>query len=192
MFIEEPSLEDERVRARYEEVRSDMGYVMNYARAWGWIPEVEATFRQARLALDATTGLSPRERALVVVASAATFTDAGCSLAWGKKLATLSDAETAATIVSGGDATTLTARERELVRWARRVVTDANATTRDHVGELRSVGFGEREIVEATVLVAFRVAFAMVNDALGVLPDRELLQAAPDVLRNAVTFGRCP
>jgi len=192
MFIEEPSTDDERVRARYEEMRSEMGYVMNYARAWGWVPDVELAFRQARMKLDETTALSPRERATIVVASVATLEDAGCSLAWGKKLAGLTDADTATAVVTGSDSTTMTARERALARWARDVVADPNRTTREDVAALRTAGFSEREIVEATVLVAFRVAFAMVNDALGVVVDRQLVEGAPDGVRNAVTFGRRP
>jgi hypothetical protein len=48
----------------------------------------------------------------------------------------------------------------------------------------------EREIFEATVFVALRLAFSTVNDALGVRPDWQVADAVPPEVRRAVTFGR--
>jgi hypothetical protein len=55
---------------------------------------------------------------------------------------------------------------------------------------LREVGPGEREIFEATLFIAFRLAFSTVNDALGARPDRQLAEQAPAELRAAVDCGR--
>ena len=41
-----------------------------------------------------------------------------------------------------------------------------------------------------TAFVALRVAFATVNDALGAQPDPELLERAPSLVTEAVTWGR--
>ena len=53
-------------------------------------------------------------------------------------------------------------------------------------------GLSDRAIFEATAHIAFRLAFSTVNDALGAAPDAQVAEAAPDVLREAVTFGRPP
>jgi hypothetical protein len=70
------------------------------------------------------------------------------------------------------------------------VVTNPNGTTTEDIAKLRATGFAEREIAEATIFVAFRIAFSTVNDALGACPDRELVDAAPREVVDAVTFGR--
>jgi alkylhydroperoxidase family enzyme len=51
-------------------------------------------------------------------------------------------------------------------------VRDPNATTKADIERLRELGLGDREIFEATVLVAFRLAFSTINDALGAAPDK--------------------
>ena len=43
------------------------------------------------------------------------------------------------------------------------------------------------EIFEATAFVAFRLAFSTVNDALGAQPDWQLVAAAPQRVRAAVS-----
>ena len=58
------------------------------------------------------------------------------------------------------------------------------------VNALRAAGFTEKEIVEATVFIAFRLAFSTVNDALGVAPDWQLAKSVPNEVSAAVSFGR--
>ncbi len=55
---------------------------------------------------------------------------------------------------------------------------------------LRDVGFDDAEIFAITALVALRIAFSTVNDALGASPDAALRSAAPGAVLDAVTFGR--
>ena len=69
---------------------------------------------------------------------------------------------------------------------------DPNATSADDVQSLRDIGLSDRAIFEATAHIAFRLAFSRVNDALGAAPDAQVVEAAPEVLREAVTFGRPP
>jgi hypothetical protein len=64
----------------------------------------------------------------MVAATAAARGDSYCSLAWGTKLANLSDAATAAQVIRG-EHENLFGREAALARWSRRVVDDPNATT---------------------------------------------------------------
>ena len=79
-----------------------------------------------------------------------------------------------------------------LAAWTRRLVEDPNSSTSDDVMRLRAVGLGDKEIFEATTFVAFRLALSTVNDALGAEPDRQLVDAAPDSIREAVRYGRPP
>ena len=115
--------------------------------------------------------------------------DSYCSLAWGVRLAGMSDEETAAAVLRGDEAA-LSERETALADWSRRVVTDPNATTEADAQRLRDAGLSDREIFEATTLIAFRLAFSTVNDALGARPDAQLAEKAPKLVREAVTFGR--
>jgi hypothetical protein len=55
---------------------------------------------------------------------------------------------------------------------------------------LRQAGLSEQEIFEATALIAFRMAFSTINDALGARPDPQLADRAPRLVRDAVTYGR--
>jgi hypothetical protein len=71
-------------------------------------------------------------------------------------------------------------------------VRDPNATTKADIERLRELGLGDREIFEATVLVAFRLAFSTINDALGAAPDKQLADTAPAPVRAAVDYGRPP
>ena len=80
--------------------------------------------------------------------------DSYCSLAWGRRLASTSDGETAASVLRGDPDAALDRRERALAAWARIAATDPNATTASDVAALRDAGLGEREIFEATALVA--------------------------------------
>jgi alkylhydroperoxidase family enzyme len=138
----------------------------------------------------ASTTLTPRELALLVCASARALGDSYCALAWGAKLAALTDESIAAAVLRGAAPDALTARESALHRWAGRVARDPNAIAAPDVEALREAGLSEREIFEATAFVAFRVAFSTVNDALGARPDRELADAAPAAVRAAITYGR--
>ena len=77
----------------------------------------------------------------------------------------------------------------EIERWQhgpQKVAKDPTGTVSADIAKLRETGFTEREIVEATMFIAFRVAFSSVNDALGINPDWELVAAAPQEVVQAV------
>ncbi|TYB34464.1 hypothetical protein FXF50_27845 [Micromonospora sp. AP08] len=177
------------VTAAYEGDLTSDGYVNNLTRVWCWRPDVLASFQALRADLLAGSGLSPREVAVLVAATAAARGDAYCALAWGARLADLSDEATAAQVLRGVDGD-LSERENALAAWSRQVVRDPNAATEAHVERLRDAGLGDQEIFEATTLIAFRLAFSTVNDALGARPDPQLAEKAPRLVREAVTFGR--
>jgi uncharacterized peroxidase-related enzyme len=191
MFLGEPPA-DEATEAAYAADRDSDGYVGNVTRLWCWRPDLLTSFAELRVSVMASSLLNDRERAVLVTAAVAARNDSYCSLAWGPRLAELTEDETAAQIIADAPAPALSERESALAAWARKVVRDPNATTSDDVGHLREVGLGEREIFEATAFIAFRLAFSTVNAALGAAPDRQLADEAPEVVRAAVTFGRPP
>ena len=167
------------------------GYVMNLTRLWSWRPDVLDAFSGTRATLLDDCELTEADIALLVAATAAARSDSYCSLAWGRKLATFIGPDAAGSVIAGG-LDGLDERAQALTLWARQVVADPNDTSTDDVQNLRDVGLSDRAIFEATSHIAFRLAFSTVNDALGAAPDLQAAEAAPDAVREAVTFGRPP
>ena len=191
MFLGEPPA-SEATEAAYAADRDSDGYVGSVTRLWCWQPDLLTSFAALRANLMKNSALTDREWAVLVTSTAAECNDSYCSLAWGPRLAELTDDETAAQVIAGGRTPALSEREAALAAWARTVVRDPNATTSDDVVGLREVGLGDREIFEATAFIAFRLAFSTVNDALGAAPDRQLADEAPELVRAAVSYGRPP
>jgi len=189
MFLSEPAAGDAS-RRLFEDALASDGYVMNLARLWVWRPDVFENFVALRSQLTSASSLSPRELAVLVCTTASTLRDSYCSLAWGARLAKAADPEAAAAVLHGTPPESLSPRERALAAWARQVTRDPNGTAARDVDALRNAGLSEKEIFEATLFVGLRAAFSMVNDALGVEPDWQVAEAAPQAVRDAVTYGR--
>jgi len=166
------------------------GFVMNLARTWAWRSDVYDGFGALRDQLTSNSTLTKRDQAVVVCATAAERGDSYCCLAWGRPLSHEAGPAVAAAVIAGADADGLSARDKAIAAWARKVVANPNATTPEDVQALREIGFGEREIFEITAFVAFRLAFSTINDALGIRPDWQLLETLPEEVRNSVKFGR--
>ena len=191
MFLPVPKVTD-AVERIYKSNQAAQGFVMNLTSAWAWRPDVFESFASLRNQLTSSSSLSKRDQAVLVCATASQLQDSYCSLAWGKTLAAEAGAATAAAVLAGGDDTALTARDRALAAWARKIVADPNSTTPPDIVTLRSAGLDDCAIFEATAFVAFRLAFSTVNDALGANPDWQLFNTAPPEVRSAVTYGRPP
>ena len=189
MFLQIPT-DNEATARLYQNDMEQQGFVMNLSRLWAWRPEVCEAFGALRTQLTGNSSLSNRELAVIVCATAASLGDSYCALAWGKKLAAAVDPSAAAAVLQATENDGLTARDQALSVWARKVARNPNGTTQQDVEALRTAGFSEREIFEATAFVAFRLAFSTINDALGVKPDWQLAAAAPVEVNKAVTFGR--
>lgn len=189
MFLGAPPA-TEATDTAFDEDREADGYVWNFTRLWGWRPDVYFSFAALRTLLTDASALTDRDRAVLVTATAAERNDSYCSLAWGTRLAALTDEVTAAQTIAGDPAPELSDREAVLAAWARQVVRDPNATTEGDIARLRDVGLSDREIFEATAFVAFRLALSTINDALGAAPDKQLADAAPPAVRAAVSYGR--
>jgi uncharacterized peroxidase-related enzyme len=188
MFLDEPNSAD--AQTYLEKDRVQTGYVMNLERAWAWRPDVAEAFAIVRQQLLAGSSLTPREIALLVCATARALGDPYCSLAWGTRLAGLRGASAVAEVLRGVDPAASTPREIALRRWAEQVVNDPGSASALDVEKLRIAGLSDREIFEATVHVAFRLAFSTVNGALGMLPDHQLVVEAPPQIRAEITYGR--
>lgn len=184
-----PAAPSEDVDRLFADDVEEVGYVMNLSRGWAHVPAAQQGLFELMTTVVRAGSLSFRQRAVLVTATAGAFGDSYCALAWGSRLAGVSDDRVAAAVVRGDDEG-LDDAERALARWARRVARDPNGTEQADVQELRDAGFDDPQIFAVTVFVALRLAFSTVNDALGSLPDRELRESAPSALLEAVSFGR--
>jgi alkylhydroperoxidase family enzyme len=135
------------------------------------------------------SGLTFRQRGILVTAAASALGDSYCSLAWGGKLGKASDPALAAGVLNGSDAG-LTDQEKAMAAWARKVARDPNATTSADIQALRDCGLDDGQIFAVTAFVALRLAFSTINDSLGAQPDQQLAGSLPPEVREAVTYGR--
>jgi len=187
-FLSEPEASPE-VQALYAEDLTDSGYVWNVSRLWAHQPGTQEQLFKLMSQAFRPSGLSFRQRGILVTAAASALGDSYCSLAWGGKLGADSGAGTAAGVLTGSDAG-LTEPEKAMAAWARKVAKDPNATTEADVQALRDAGLDDGQIFAITAFVALRLAFSTVNDALGAQPDAQLAGSLPDEVRAAVTYGR--
>jgi uncharacterized peroxidase-related enzyme len=187
-FLGDPAVSPQ-VQALYDEDLADDGYVWNVSRLWGHQPDTMTGLFELMSQAFRPSGLSFRQRGILVTAAASALGDSYCSLAWGGKLGKASDAAIAAGVLNGSDAG-LTDQEKAMAAWARKVATNPNATTSADVQALRDAGLDDGQIFAITAFVAFRLAFSTINDSLGAQPDAELAQSLPPEVREAVTYGR--
>jgi len=189
-FLSEPELSP-AVQSLYDEDLADSGYVWNVSRLWAHQPQAQRDLFGLMSRAFAPSGLTFRQRGILVAAAASALGDSYCSLAWGGKLAGASAAELAAGVLAGTDAG-LSDQEQALAAWARKVARDPNGTTEADVQALRDAGLDDGQIFAVTAFVALRLAFSTVNDALGAQPDAQLAQSLPAAVRAAVDYGRPP
>jgi uncharacterized protein YciW len=177
------------VQGLYDSDIEQLGFVMNLSALWAQQPSLhDGLFDTINRAARAA-GLTFRQRGILVAAAASTLGDSYCSLAWGKKLAGVAGADLAGGVLRGDDRR-LDPGERALTDWARKVCRDPSSTKAEDVQPLRDAGYNDAQIFAITTFIALRVAFAVVNDALGALPDHELMETAPAPVRDAITYGR--
>jgi uncharacterized peroxidase-related enzyme len=187
-FLQRAEVSDAAKRLFDEDIEQ-MGFVMNVSRLWAYQPGALSRLFDLMAEVTSARPFTGRERGILVTACASALGDSYCSLAWGTRLAERGGPRLAAGILRGEDEG-LSAAERAMAAWARRIVRDPNGTSLIDVQELKEAGFSDADIFAMTVYVALRVALSAVNDALGVRPDAEYLVKAPAAVRDAVTFGR--
>jgi uncharacterized peroxidase-related enzyme len=187
-FLQEPPVSSS-VQALYDDDLAGDGYIWNLSRLWAHQPETLKRLFELMSQAFTPSGLTFRQRGILVTAAASALGDSYCSLAWGGKLGTASDAAVAAGVLNGSD-TGLTDKEKAMAAWARKVATDPNATTPADIQALRDSGLDDGQIFAITSFVALRLAFSTINDALGTQPDAQLALSVPRQVREAVTYGR--
>jgi alkylhydroperoxidase family enzyme len=180
-FLNEPPL-SAQAQALYDEDLTEDGFVWNVSRLWAHQPDTMQQLFALMSGAFRPSGLTFRQRGILVTAAASALGDSYCSLAWGGKLSKASDAGVAAGVLTG--------QEKAMAAWARKVARDPNATTPADVQALRDAGLDDEQIFAITTFVALRLAFSTVNDALGAQPDAQLAQSLPPEVREAVTWGR--
>ena len=188
-FLSEPDPTPD-VTALYESDVADHGYVMNLSRVWGHHPPAQEALSAQLQEMTELAGLGFRDRGILVSATASSYGDSYCALAWGNRLATASDGGTAAGVLTWDDAGLDDERERALAAWARKVARDPCRTTAEDVAALRAVGYDDRQVLAITTYVALRMAFSTVNAALGARPDDELRTDGDPAVAGVVTWGR--
>ena len=187
-FLNEPPV-SAQAQALYDQDLADDGYVRNVSRLWAHQPDTMGRLLELMSQAFTPSGLTFRQRGILVLAAASTLGDSYCSLAWGGKLGKASDATVAAGVLTGSDAG-LTGQEKAMAAWARKVAKDPNATTPADIQALRDSGVDDGQIFAITAFVALRLAFSTINDALGAQPDAQLAESLPQQTRQAVTYGR--
>jgi uncharacterized peroxidase-related enzyme len=187
-FLEESPMSPQAHRLFDEDLAED-GFVSNVSRLWAHQPDTLRRLFELMSGAFGASGLTFRQRGILVTAAASTLGDSYCSLGWGGKLAQASDPALAAGVLTGGDAG-LTDQEKAIADWARKVARDPNATTPADIQALRDCGLDDGQIFAVTAFVALRLAFSTVNDSLGAQPDAELARSLPEEVREAVTYGR--
>jgi uncharacterized peroxidase-related enzyme len=187
-FLSEPEPSPD-AQALYDEDLADGGYVSNVSRLWAHQPGTVTALFDLMSQAFRPSGLTFRQRGILVTAAASSLGDSYCSLAWGGKLGNASEPTTAAGVLNGSD-TGLTDQEKAMAAWARKVAKDPNATTPADIQALRDSGLDDGQIFAITTFVALRLAFSTVNDALGAQPDAQLAQSLPPEVREAVVYGR--
>ena len=188
IFLAEPAVSAE-VQELYDGDLAESGYVWNVTRLWAHQPDTLKQLFALMSQAFKRSGLSFRQRGILVVSAAAALGDSYCTLAWSGKLGQAEDHALVAALLDGSGAG-LTDQEKALAAWARKVARDPNATEATDVQALREAGLDDGQIFAVTAFVALRLAFSTVNDALGAQPDAPLAQALPAEVREAVTYGR--
>jgi uncharacterized peroxidase-related enzyme len=178
-----------QVQALYDEDLAESGYVWNVSRLWAYQPETVHRLFELMSQAFKPSGLTFRQRGILVTAAASALGDSYCSVAWGAKLAGATDPGLAAGVLKGGDGD-LSEQEKAMAAWARKIVKDPNSTTAADVEGLRDAGLNDDQIFAITAFAALRLAFSTINDSLGAQPDRQLVESAPREVVDAVTYGR--
>src|SRR3954469_24783977 len=93
-FLPEPPVTP-AVQALYDQDVADDGYVMNVSRVDGYLPEAMQRLLDLANETFEASGLGPRQKAILVVATASALGDSYCSLVWGGRLAEAADAAVA-------------------------------------------------------------------------------------------------
>ncbi|MBB6180890.1 carboxymuconolactone decarboxylase family protein [Pseudorhizobium flavum] len=189
-FISTPGPEaGDATAAMYVSAEESYGYLPNMYRIFGHRPEVMEKW--GALLASIRGHMSLRRYELVTLAAARELKSSYCMLAHGSVLLRegFSETQLADTATDGAHAP-LDEAEREMMRFAAKVVRDATSITREDVGRLKAQGFTDAEIFDITEAAAVRCFFSKTLDALGAEPDAAYRERLPANLVQTLTVGR--
>lgn len=189
-FLEEPAPSAGQEKL-YAEDLADDGYVWDLTRVWAHQPEAHEQLMRLFDATADAAGLTPRDKAVIVLAQAAAIGDSYCAVAWGKRLTDWSDPHTAIAALTADDEP-FSEREQALAAWARTVARSPGSSTPQDIQRLRDSGFSEPQIAALTIYAGLRTAFSSINGSLGARPDMALAETVDPGVRDAITWGRTP
>lgn len=176
------------VLAMYARQEGAWGYVPDYAKVFCHRPELMA--RWGKLLAEVKRPVDARRLELVTFAAAHEMRHSSCALAHGRTLAGIIGKDAVIAMAEGRDTDVLSEAELAIVRYARRVASDASQITAEEVAALREVhGLSDADIFDVAAIAASRAFFTKVLDAVGSEPDREF-SAMDEDLRLALTVGR--
>jgi uncharacterized peroxidase-related enzyme len=175
------------VREMYARQQAAYGYVPNYAKVFGDRPEIMGLW--AKLLSGIRRNIEPRRFELVTLAAAQALGSSYCCLAHGKVLTKYFSADELETLVSRPDGGSLSAAERAMMRFARKVVRDSSSITTADVEELKAHGFTDADVFDIAATAAGRAFFANLVESLGAEPDATFLEMDA-ALRQSLTIGR--
>ena len=173
--------------AMYARQQMAWGYVPNYAKVFSDRPEVLA--RWGRMLAEIRRPMDARRFELVTFVASLELRSSACSLVHGNKLRAFFSDEDVLAIAADRECSSLTAAERAMLRFARQLIQDATQITAEQVHEMKALGLSDGEVFDIAAAVAGRAFFAMLLDALGVLPDAALI-TIDAALREPLTVGR--
>lgn len=176
------------VQAMYQEIEKRVGYFPNWVQAFGARPGVWEGWDKLVAAIRGN--MSVRMYELATLAAARALRSTYCSLAHGNVLAEkVFDAAAVAAIMNDSDQAPITPAERAMMRFAERVVREADRITASDVETLRSHGFSDEEIFDMAAAASARCFFAKLLDALGVQADARF-GGLDSTLLKSLTVGR--
>lgn len=164
----------------------------NYERAFSGRPEVYAAWVALKEAVQAN--IDPRRYELATLAAAQRLRSSYCSLAhgrilaerWGDPVAAIAADRRAA---AAGPGAALSPLDLAVMDLAEKVVADAAAIEEADRRPLRDLGLSDEEIMDVVLAAAIRCFFSKTLDALGVQPDAEYRELAPE-LQEVLVVGR--
>jgi uncharacterized peroxidase-related enzyme len=189
-FIDIPADDevDDETRAMYDRQSAPCGYVPNYARAFCHRPHVMSLWAQLQAGIR--RDMDKRRFEIVTFAAAHALRSTLCTVAHGRKLATLIPEEDVLAIARGERPGTLSAAEVAIVAFARKVARDAAGVTSADVAALRKLGLSDAEVFDVAATSAARAFWTKVLDALGVEADPAMRDEVDPGFASALSVGR--
>jgi uncharacterized peroxidase-related enzyme len=187
-FIQTISPEEAQgaVRAMYARQQAAYGFIPNYAKVFCYRPEVME--RWARLLAAIRQTVQPRRFELVTFAAAHALRNSYCSLAHGRALMAFFGEDDICALAKQQERESISPAEQQMMRFARKVATDASSITRDDITDLRRHGFEDDEIFDIAAVAAARSFFTKVLDSTGAEADIGH-QGMGSMLRDTLTVG---